>query len=118
MIWTKFYQSYFNPYLNFHRPCGQPELVTGSGGKQKYVYRRYATPWEVLRELTSALPKGQSYLKPGYSIQTLDQIAAADSDTESARRMQESKQKLFLGFQKEAKTRRNPKETASRRHSI
>lgn len=97
----KFYQSYFNPYLNFHRPCGQPELVTDSGGKQKYVYRRYATPWEVLRELTSSLPEGQSYLKPGHTIQTLDQIAAAQSDTESARRMQDAKQKLFLGFQKE-----------------
>lgn len=87
--------------MNFHRPCGQPELVTGAGGKQKYVYRRYATPWEVLRELTSALPEGQSYLKPGHSIQSLDQIAAAQSDTESARRMQETKGKLFLGFQKE-----------------
>jgi transposase InsO family protein len=96
-----FYQSYFNPYLNFHRPCGQPELITDSGGKQKYVYRRYATPWEVLRELTSALPEDQSYLKPGHSIQLLDQIAAAHSDTESARRMQEAKRKLFLGFQKE-----------------
>ena len=98
---AKFYQSYFNPYLNFHRPCGQPELVTDSGGKQKYVYRRYATPWEVLRELTSSLPEGQSYLKPGHTIQTLDQIAAAQSDTESARRMQDAKQKLFARFQKE-----------------
>ena len=94
-----FYRNYFNPYLNFHRPCGQPELITDAGGKQKYVYRRYATPWEVLRKLTSAMPEGQSYLKPGHSIQSLDRIEAAHSDTESARRMQQAKQKLFLGFQ-------------------
>ena len=28
-----FYEGYFNPYLNFHRPCGVPELVTNSKGK-------------------------------------------------------------------------------------
>lgn len=99
-----FYQSYFNPYLNFHRPCGQPELITAAGGKQKYVYRRYATPWEVLRELSAALPEDQSYLKPGHSIPSLDQIAAAHSDTESARRMQEAKRKLFLGFRQERRS--------------
>lgn len=42
----RFYEDYFNPYLNFHRPCGQPEQVTNSKGKQKRVYRWYATPWE------------------------------------------------------------------------
>src|SRR5437660_10205134 len=46
-----FYQEHFNPYLNFHRPCGVPELVANAKGKAKRVYRWYATPWEILRQL-------------------------------------------------------------------
>lgn len=101
---TRFYQRHFNPYLNFHRPCGQPDLITDPRGKQKYVYQRYATPWEVLRELSLALPKDQSFLKTGHSIQSLDQIAQAQSDTESARHMQDAKGKLFLGFRQERRS--------------
>jgi len=48
---TEFYQQHFNPYLNFHRPCGVPEQVVGEKGKVKRVYRWYATPWEILRQL-------------------------------------------------------------------
>ena len=93
-----FYQRHFNPYLNFHRPCGQAEIITDARGKQKYVYRRYATPWEVLRELSPASPGQPNYLKPSLSMAILDRMAQAYSDTESARRMQEAKRKLFLGF--------------------
>lgn len=94
-----FYQRHFNPYLNFHRPCGQPERRVDARGKQKYVYRRYATPWEVLRELECALPEGQPrYLKPTVSIPALDRTAKAHSDTEAAQRMQVAKRKLFLSF--------------------
>lgn len=99
-----FYQRHFNSYLNFHRPCGQPERIVDRRGKQKFVYRRYATPWEVLRKLSRALPEGQSYLKPALSIQALDQLAQAHSDTTAARQMQEAKRKLFLGFRQERKT--------------
>jgi transposase InsO family protein len=99
-----FYQRSFNPYLNFHRPCGQPERITDARGKEKFVYRRYTTPWETLRQLSQALPEGQSYLKPELSIERLDQIANAHSDTESARRMQKAKCKLFLGFRQERKS--------------
>jgi transposase InsO family protein len=63
----RFYQRSFNPYLNFHRPCGQPERIADSRGKEKFVYRRYATPWEVLRELERASPQANVYLKPGLS---------------------------------------------------
>jgi transposase InsO family protein len=100
----RFYQRNFNPYLNFHRPCGQPERITDSRGKEKFVYRRYATPWEVLRELSCALPQTKTYLKPGLSIQGLDRFASAFSDTESARHMQAAKRKLFLAFRQERKS--------------
>ena len=99
-----FYQRHFNPYLNFHRPCGQPERVVDERGKEKYVYRRYATPWETLRELSRAWPEASSYLKPELSIQSLDRIAAAHSDTESARGMQEAKRKLVLTFRQERRS--------------
>jgi transposase InsO family protein len=99
-----FYQSAFNPYLNFHRPCGQPERIVDQRGKEKFVYKRYATPWETLRTLERALPPGQSYLKPAVSIEGLDRIAQPHSDTEAARRMQEAKRQLFLGFRQERKS--------------
>jgi transposase InsO family protein len=99
-----FYQRYFNPYLNFHRPCGQPERIVDARGKQKFVYRRYATPWEVLRGLSQALPEGQSYLKPARSIPALDRLAQQRSDTAAARQMKEAKRKLFLGFRQERKS--------------
>ena len=102
---TAFYQRHLNPYLNFHRPCGQPERIVDRRGKEKFVYKRYATPWEILRELELGLPKGQqSFLKPVLNISSLDRIATAYSDTEAAQLMQAAKRKLFLGFRQDRKT--------------
>ena len=94
-----FYQRYFNSYLNFHRPCGQPDRIVDGKGKEKFVYRRYQTPWETLRALLQALPEGQSYLRPGVTIAVLDQLAKTHSDTASARLMQAAKRRLFQSFQ-------------------
>jgi transposase InsO family protein len=100
-----FYRRSFNPYLNFHRPCGQPERIVDTSGKEKFIYKRYATPWEVLRELERGLPAGQpGYLKPALSITSLDLIANSHSDTAAAQLMQAAKRKLFRGFQQERKT--------------
>jgi transposase InsO family protein len=100
-----FYQRHFNPYLNFHRPCGQPERMVDARGKEKFVYKRYATPWEILRELERGLPAGQpSYLKPALSVLTLDRIANSYSDTTAAQLMQAAKGKLFLSFRQERKS--------------
>jgi transposase InsO family protein len=90
-----FYQQHFNPYLNFHRPCGVPERVVSQKGKVKKIYRWYATPWEILRQL----PGIAGYLKPGVTIQDLDRQARAKSDTDAAMEMQQAKRKLFAGFQ-------------------
>jgi transposase InsO family protein len=99
----RFYKHYFNTYLNFHRPCGQPERIVDERGKEKFVYRRYATPWETLRGLACAAPESSAYLRPGFSVETLDRIANGRSDTESAMSMQEAKRKLFSGFRQERK---------------
>jgi transposase InsO family protein len=90
-----FYERYFNPYVNFHRPCGVPEEVSDAKGKVKRVYRRYATPWELLREV----PELAKYLKEDVSIEKLEKRAGAQSDTAAAAEMQAAKQKLFDGFQ-------------------
>ena len=99
----RFYELQFNPYLNFHRPCGQPERITDPDGKEKFVYRRYATPWETLRRLLSAsLPT--ACLKPQFSLPSLDRTAQRHSDTESARSMQQAKRKLFVNLYQQRKT--------------
>jgi hypothetical protein len=90
----QFYEEHFNPYLNFHRPCGQPELVSSSTGKLKRVYRWYATPWEKLR----SLPGVAGYLKAELTIAGLDQQARRLSDTQTAEQMQAAKRKLFESF--------------------
>ncbi|MCA1604317.1 MAG: integrase [Acidobacteria bacterium] len=90
-----FYERYMNPYLNFHRPCGQPQLITDTKGKQKRIYPRYATPWEVLRRM----PELVRYLKKDITVESLERLARAKGDTQAAREMQEAKRKLFAGFQ-------------------
>jgi hypothetical protein len=87
----RFYQDYFNPYLNFHRPCAQPDLYQDEKGRIRRQYRRYQTPWETFR----ALPKAAQYLRPGMSLAILQRIAGALSDTEAAHRMQQAKRTLF-----------------------
>ncbi|MEO8131569.1 MAG: integrase [Bryobacteraceae bacterium] len=100
----QFYQQHFNAYLNFHRPCGQPERIVDERGKEKYVYQRYATPWETLRALAYAAPKPPAFLRPEFSLEKLDRMADRHSDTECALDMQEAKRKLFFGFRQERKS--------------
>lgn len=88
-----FYRQQLNPYLNFHRPCGVPELKTDGKGKLRRVYPRYATPFEVLAELP------ELSLKPGVTLEHLQRQAATRSDTQAAADMQRAKQLLFASFQ-------------------
>ena len=90
-----FYEEHFNEYLNYHRPCGVPERVISAKGKEKRIYRWYATPWEILRQL----PDLARHLKEGITIEMLDRQARARTDMEAAEEMQKAKQKLFAGFQ-------------------
>src|SRR6202050_3501756 len=91
-----FYERHLNPYLNFHRPCGVPEEVTNAKGKVKRVYRWYATPWEILRQL----PDLAKHLKAGVTIQDLERRARAQTDTAAAAEMQQAKAKLFASIQR------------------
>lgn len=96
---NEFYRNHFNPYLNFHRPCGVREIKTDKNGKQKIVYKWYATPWEILRQL----PSVSRWLKNDVTVSDLNRIARQVSDTESAKEMQTEKGKLFtIIFKKQA----------------
>lgn len=88
---TGFYREYLNPYVNFHRPCAVPELRHVGQGKIQRVYRRWATPYELLCEVA----KLEDYLRPGLTAAQLETRAATQSDTEAALAMQEAKRELF-----------------------
>ena len=90
----QFYREHFNPYLNFHRPCGVPELKITAKGKHKRVYPWYATPWQILRQL----PGLAGYLRSELTVEQLDARSRERSDTQAARLMQEAKRKLFASL--------------------
>ena len=91
----EFYRRYFNPYLNFHRPCGVPEVTVTAKGKQKRVYRWYATPWEILRQS----PGLAGFLRAELTVDQLQQTAGAKSDTQAATEMRKAKHQLFARLQ-------------------
>jgi transposase InsO family protein len=93
----EFYEQHLNPYLNYHRPCGVPEVVTDGKGKQRRVYRRYATPWEILREL----PDLARRLREGTTQAELEKQAGRESDTTAAGRMQEAKRNIFTEIRRQ-----------------
>jgi hypothetical protein len=80
-----------NPYLNYHRPCAQPDVKIDDRGRKRVTYKRYQTPLETL----SLLDNPAQYLRQGLSMNALKRVAAAISDTDAARRMQKAKTKLF-----------------------
>jgi hypothetical protein len=94
----QFYTAYFNPYLNFHRPCGYATVVTNSRGKRRRTYRLkdYRTPYEKL----TSLPQWEKSLKEGITAVMLQQQATLRSDTEAARRMQKAKLSLLARCRK------------------
>ncbi len=98
----KFFTAHFNPYLNFHRPCGFATVVEGARGKRKKVYRAkdYATPYEKLK----SLPKAASFLKPGVTLDRLEQQAKRMSDTDAAQKMRQAKAALLRAVKIESPT--------------
>ena len=86
-----YYRNFFNPYLNYHRPCGFPTIVTDTKGKKHKVYKTYQTPYEALKGITEA----QKFLKPGTTFEKIDIIAYRQSDNEFAEVMRKEERKLF-----------------------
>jgi transposase InsO family protein len=87
----KFYVAHFNPYLNYHRPCGYATVTVDARGKRRYPVEDYATPYEKFR----SLPQASQYLKPGITFKQMDAWATAMSDTECAEKMNAAKAQLL-----------------------
>jgi hypothetical protein len=100
-----YYKNFFNPYLNYHRPCAYPTTQTDEKGKKRKVYNLYQIPYEFLKDL----PNAKKYLKPGITFDSLDKIAYSHSDNEFAKLLREEERKLFQ------KIREKDKEDGSQR---
>jgi len=91
----RFHREHLNPYVNFHRPSAVPKILTAANGKRRRVYSRWATPFELFREL----PGCENYLRPHITLAELDRFALSQTDTEAALAMQRAKRKLLPGIQ-------------------
>lgn len=89
-----FYKTFLNVYLNFHRPCGFSTDIVNGKGKIHKKYDTYLTPYEKFKSLAN--PK--QCLKPGQTMEALDNIARKQTDTESAKETLTEKIKLFKSF--------------------
>jgi transposase InsO family protein len=90
---NEFNRDFFNPYINFHRPCFFPVSVINPKGKIKktYPYNMVMTPYERLRSSSQA----ENYLRPGITFEKLETIANQMSDNQFAERMVKARSNLF-----------------------
>jgi len=90
---NRYNNDFLNPYINFHRPCFFLVSVTDHRGKVKktYPYREVMTPYEKLK----SLPTAERYLRPGVTLEKLEDIARQRSDNEFAERMVKARSNLF-----------------------
>jgi len=88
-----YYAQYFNPYINFHRPCFFPVTIVDPKGKvrKEYPYEEVMTPYERLK----SLPGAKDLLASGMTWVKLDAIAHQMSDNEFAERMVKARSDLF-----------------------
>ena len=88
---------YLNPYLNFHRPCLFATDLLDAKGKIKKHYQQQdiMTPFDKLTTVLHSAPEPSTLLKPGITLASLDAIASAMTDNESAERLKHAKAQLF-----------------------
>ena len=88
-----FTQQILSPYLNFHRPCLFPVDEVDAKGRvrKRYPHANVMTPYEKLK----SLPNAAACLKPGTSFDQLDAVAAAMSDNDAARALNQARDRLF-----------------------
>ncbi len=93
---NSFYRDCFNEFLNFHRMCSYPTTIISEDGKKKKIYDETMTPCQKLL----SIPKVETYIKPGMTVQLLKEKMIRMSHIEYAKIMHESKQKLFAAIKK------------------
>ena len=89
---NKFYQDWFNDYLNYHRPCAFPVIKVDKKGKEKrtYPHDKYMTPYAKFKSLDNS----KLYLREGITFEQLDEVAYAMSHTDYAIQMQITKTEM------------------------
>jgi transposase InsO family protein len=97
----EFYQAYFNPYLNFHRPCGFATTITDRKGKERKKYDAYLTPYAKFKTLEN----WTQYLSAGKTMKELDDVNAKYSHNAWAKLMQDSKTQLFRNIKLSEKSK-------------
>ena len=97
-----FYQKYFNPWLNLHRPCMFATSKVNAKGKVVKVYKHadVKTPLEALVKLGEL---GLVRFKTDTMLVDLLAQAKQQTDLAAAQEMQQAKRELFASF---AKTKR------------
>ena len=92
-IINQFNRTHLNPYINYHRPCFFPKTIIDVKGKQRktYPFESMMTPYDKLK----SLPDVEYYLKPGITLEALDEYALKMSDNDAADGLQHARQKLF-----------------------
>jgi len=93
-IISGFYEKWFNPYLNYHRPSlFVTETIKDRKGKEKKIYGQAAMPYEKLKEISKI--KKKDFFKEGITFEELDIIAYQYSDNQFARIMRMKEKQLF-----------------------
>ena len=95
---NEFYTGLLNPYVNYHRPSAQPEIEIDARGRKRRLYKQWLTPLEKLLSLDDP----QQYLHDGLTVEALQRVAAARSDTDAAKRMQKARAALGEQIQRTA----------------
>ncbi|MFQ5458858.1 MAG: transposase family protein [Myxococcota bacterium] len=93
----RFYEEHFNPYLNFHRPCGFATVRVDEKGRRRKKYETYQTPYERLRTIVKGMNEkaARECLRKGVTLEVLDKISAKRTDNEAASAMQAARARLF-----------------------
>lgn len=96
---NNFFTDWFNPYLNYHRPClFVTEIKVDDKGRETKVYGQATTPYEKLKQISKELKL--NFLKSKISFKQLDQIAYQESDNQFALKMRQQESKVFSKIQK------------------
>jgi transposase InsO family protein len=95
---NEFYQEFFNPWLNLHRPCMfATEKITPKGKIIKtYPHKNVQTPLERLTQLSQSQEPPK--FKTKVTLAILQAQALIQTDLEAASAMRKAKAELFVQF--------------------
>lgn len=96
-----FCADFLNPYVNFHRPCYFASEEVDAKGKirKRYPQALIMTPFDKLK----TLPPPLINLKPGITLETLDQQANQMTDNQAAKALTDARSKLFQSIHRRSK---------------